>query len=141
MEHKYFLNQRGAGGMPVFYGSRYQRGMGLGSMFKSFFRWISPIVKTHAVPVLKDAAKFVGTEAVKTATNIAADAIEGKAFNESVKDRAKETIENLGEKVTSLVQKGGQEKDYIKRRKEPQKRKAKKFQKFKDIFGQNEFNA
>ena len=77
MEHKYFVNQRGAGGMPVFYGSRYQRGMGLVSMFKSFFRWISPIVKTHAVPVPKDAA-------VKTATNIATDAIEGKAFNESV---------------------------------------------------------
>ena len=103
-----YVNQRGAGGMPVFYGSRYQRGMGLGSMFKSFFRWIAPIVKTHAVPVIKDAAKFVGTEAVKTATNIASDAIEGKNFNESVKERAKETIENFGEKV-NVIQKGGQE--------------------------------
>ena len=41
------------------------------------------IVKTHAVPVIKDAAKFVGTAALKTATNIASDAIEGKILNES----------------------------------------------------------
>jgi hypothetical protein len=26
-------NQKGAGGMPVYYGARYQRGMGIGSMF------------------------------------------------------------------------------------------------------------
>ena len=103
--HLPYVNQKGAGGMPVFYGSRYQRGMGLGSMFKSFFRWIAPIVKTHAVPVIKDAAKFVGTEAVKTATNIASDAIEGKNFNESVKERAKETIENFGGKVSNVIQK------------------------------------
>ena len=107
-----YVNQRGAGGMPVFYGSRYQRGTGLGSMFKSFFRWIAPIVKSHAVPVIKDAAKFVGTEAVKTAANITA--IDGKHFNESVKDRAEETIENLGDKVISVIQKGGKAKSYKK---------------------------
>jgi hypothetical protein len=42
--------------MPVYYGARYQRGMGIGSMFKSFARWILPVAKTLVVPVLKDAA-------------------------------------------------------------------------------------
>ncbi len=28
-------DQKGAGGMPVYYGARYLRGMGIGSMFKS----------------------------------------------------------------------------------------------------------
>jgi len=114
--------------------------MGLGSMFKSFFRWIAPIVKTHAVPVIKDAAKFVGTEAVKTATNIASDAIEGKNFNESVKERAKETIENFGEKVSSVIQKGGKEKEYKKRRKTTKKHKTKRI-KYQDIFEKNDFDA
>ena len=49
-------DQKGAGGMPVYYGARYQRGMGIGSMFKSFARWILLVAKTHVVPVLKDAA-------------------------------------------------------------------------------------
>ena len=107
-----FINQRGAGGMPVFNGSRYQKGMGLGSMFKS----VAPIVKTHAVPVIKDAAKFVGFEAIITAANIASDAIDGKNFNESIKERAKETIENLSDKVTTVIQKGGETINYKKRK-------------------------
>ena len=52
--------------------------MGIGSMFKSFARWILPVA-THVVPVLKDAAKFVGSEAIKTAANIATDAIDGRS--------------------------------------------------------------
>ena len=43
-------DQKGAGGMPVYYGARYQRGMGIGSMFKSFARWILPVAKTLVVP-------------------------------------------------------------------------------------------
>ena len=136
-----YVNQRGAGGMPVFYGSRYQRGMGLGSMFKSFFRWIAPIVKTHAVPVMKDAAKFVGTEAIKTAANITSDAIDGKDLNESIKDRAKETIGNLSDKVTNVIQKGGETINYKKRKIcSKKKHKFKKLKKYQDIF-ENELIA
>ena len=57
-----FINQKGAGGMPVYYGARYQQGRGLEvrvNMFKSFFRFIAPVVKTHGVPLLKTAADFV----------------------------------------------------------------------------------
>jgi hypothetical protein len=57
-------------------------------MFKSITRGNLPVVKTHVVPVLKEAAKFVGSEAIKTAANIATDAIDGKELNESVKERA-----------------------------------------------------
>jgi hypothetical protein len=86
-------DQKGAGGMPVYYGVRYQRGLGIGSMFKSFARWILPVAKTHkwpkfVVPVLIDAAKFVGSEAIKTAANVATDAFDGKELNESVEERA-----------------------------------------------------
>jgi len=94
--------------IPVYYGSRYQRGMGMGSMFKSFYRYVTPILKTHGIPIIKDAAKFVGTEAIKTAVNLAGDAIEGKDFNTSVKDRAKEVLKNVSE------QNGGTKKVYKK---------------------------
>jgi hypothetical protein len=103
--------QNGAGGMPVYYGARYQRGMGIGSLFKSFARWILPVAKTHVVPVLKDAAKFVGSEAIKTAANIATDAIDGKGLNESVKERAKESIGSISEKTQYIIQKGGNEEN------------------------------
>jgi hypothetical protein len=45
-------DQKGAGGMPVYYGARNQRGMGIGSMLKSFARWILPVAKAHVVTVL-----------------------------------------------------------------------------------------
>ena len=56
--------------------------------------------------MLKGAAKFVGSEAIKTAANIATDAIDGK-LNESVKERAKESIGSLSEKTQAIIQKGG----------------------------------
>jgi hypothetical protein len=117
-------DQKGAGGMPVYYGARYQRGMGIGSMFKMFARWILPVAKTHVVPVLKDAAKFVGSEAIKTAANIATDAIDGKEVNESVKERAKESIGSLSEKTQAIIQKGGNRdniKGIMKKRKRSKK--------------------
>ena len=33
----YYLNQSGSG-IPVFMGARYQKGSGLGNIFRSFFR-------------------------------------------------------------------------------------------------------
>ena len=136
-----FNEQRRAGGMPVFYGARYQKGMGVGSMFKSFFRWILPVAKTHVLPVLKDAAQFVGTEAVKTATSIATDAIEGKDLNSSVKERAKETLGNLSEKTQSIIQqqKGGHSEDikaFIKRKNKIKTKIKSKKVKFNDAFSE-----
>jgi hypothetical protein len=119
-------DQNGAGGMPVYYGARYQRGMRIGSMFKSFARWILSVAKTHVVPALKDAAKFVGSEDIKTAANIATDAIDGKELNESVKERAKESIGSLSEKTQAIIQKGENE-DNIKGIMKKRKRSKKKF--------------
>jgi hypothetical protein len=132
-------DQKGAGGMPVYYGARYQRGKGISSMFKSFARWTLPVAKTHLVPVLKDAAKFVGSEAIKTAANIATDAIDGKELNESVKERAKESICSLSEKTQAIIQKGGNEyniKGIIKKRKRSKKKLRFKNVKYNDTFSE-----
>jgi hypothetical protein len=94
----YYENQVGSG-LPVFYGAKFQRGHGLGSMFKRFYRWVSPIFKTHALPVLKKGAEAVGTEALKTAANIANDTLAGKEFELAAKERAEEAIQNLSKRA------------------------------------------
>jgi hypothetical protein len=133
MDYKsYYINQIGSGKMPVYYGARYQKGMGLGSMFKSFFRWIVPIFKTHAVPVLKEGAKVIGNEASKTAANIANDAIEEKDIKTSIKQRAHDVIENLSDKSQATIQSGN---GYKKRKRILKFHKQSKNKKrFDDIF-------
>ena len=91
---KYYENQSGRG-LPVFRGAKIQRGYGLGNLFRSFFRWIAPILKTHALPVLKEGAKTLGTETVKAVANVATDAITGKNMENVVKDRSEEYIKSL----------------------------------------------
>ena len=51
--HEYYLNQAGRR-YPVYVGTRYQRGHGLGSIFGSLFK--------SAVPLLKTGAKTLGRE-------------------------------------------------------------------------------
>ena len=91
---KYYENQIGSG-IPVFRGAKNQKGNGLGNLFRSFYRWIQPVLKTHALPFLKESAKSLGTEAVKTVANIATDAIVGKNFEHSVQEKAQEAFDAL----------------------------------------------
>lgn len=103
MDYKsYYENQIGSG-VPVFYGAKYQRGHGLGSIFKSFYRWISPIFKTHALPILKEGASVLGQEAIKTAANIANDTLSGKKLEESAIERAKEAVDSISSKANSYI--------------------------------------
>jgi hypothetical protein len=89
---KYYTEQKP---FPTYKGVRYQRGNGLGNIFKKFFRWIVPIVKDHAVPVLKDVGKKIGESVLTGTTNFAKDALEGKDFKESAKERFDETTKDL----------------------------------------------
>ncbi len=57
--------------------------------------------------MLTDAAKFVGYEAIKTAANIAIDAIDGKEVNESV---LKSLFEILVNNLRLLFKKVGTKK-------------------------------
>jgi hypothetical protein len=99
----YFKEQSTA--FPIYKGVRYQRGNGLGNLFKRFFRWIIPIVKEHAVPVLKDVGKKVGESVLTGTTNFAKDALEGKDIKDSAKNRFEQTTQDLKSKF-SLKGKG-----------------------------------
>ena len=62
----YYLDQSGSG-VPVFAGSRGQRGHGLGSLLSGFFR--------SALPMLKRGLATFGKHALKTGLEIANDVV------------------------------------------------------------------
>jgi hypothetical protein len=81
--YEHFKNQEGSD-LPMFRGARNQIGHGLGNWFRSFLRYVVPLLKKHAVPVLKKGATIIGTEAIKTAANVATDKIAGKNLKKLV---------------------------------------------------------
>jgi hypothetical protein len=91
-----------------------------------------PIFKTHALPFLKKGAEIVGTEAVKTAANIANDAISGKNVREAAREHLSSAVNTLSTKAQSGVQlgSGGKRKKKIG----IIKKKAKKSRRIRDIF-------
>jgi hypothetical protein len=83
MYEDYYLRQSG-NGLPVFQGSRGQRGHGLGSMLSGLFR--------SAVPMIKRGLATFGKHALKTGLEIAGDVTEGKSFKDSARERIVPTI-------------------------------------------------
>ncbi len=94
------------GGSPiVFRGYPYQRGSGLGSIFKGLLRMV--------LPLAKQAGKAIGKEALVTGANVARDVAEGQDIVESLKLQGRRGGKRLVKKgVRSLT---GQ-----KRKKKPQ---------------------
>ena len=86
---------RAGNGLPYFVGIPYQKGYGLGGIFRNIFKWIMPIVREHALPV----AKSVGKELLRTATNVAQDTLNGEEFGQSTKRRLKESFKNISSKM------------------------------------------
>ena len=125
--YEHFKNQEGSD-LPLYRGFANQRGHGLGNWFRSFFRFVVPLVKKHAVPVLKKGATIVGTEAIKTAANIATDTIAGK---DTGKERINEGIDEISKKWNS--QRGSDKRKFHKKEISIV-RKQKKLRRLKDIF-------
>lgn len=89
-QHQY---QLGGGGLPVFKGySQYQRGGGLGSIFRSLFRIAMPIVKT------------VGKQALVSGSRVVADIAQGRNVKESFKEHARQGVGALLHKAGDAIQ-------------------------------------
>jgi len=96
MYEDYYSRQVG-GLMPVFVGSRQQRGHGLGSVLGGIFRrFVIPFFKTHG--------KALATDALRTGVNVAEDVLGGRTLKESVKRRVPEGIKRSAQ---SLVAQSG----------------------------------
>jgi hypothetical protein len=126
--NEYYLNQTGRG-YPVYVGTRYQRGHGLGSIFGSLFK--------SAVPLLKRGAKTLGCEALKTGLNLASDVMERQNVTQaSSQIQIEINGTNLLQKAMDTVGPPGERS--IKRaakRKKPRRRQTKLRNTSKDIFG------
>ena len=83
---QYYLDQakQKGGNLPAFHGARFQRGYGLGSMFKGLFRW--------AVPHLQQGAKILGIKALQTGVNITQDVLAGENLKTAVAKQGKNVL-------------------------------------------------
>ena len=108
---EYYLNQakQKGGNLPAFHGARFQRGYGLGSIFKGLFRW--------AMPHLQQGAKMLGKRALQTGVQVAQDVLGGENVKTATKKRAKQA---LGLPSQNSSQSGAGKKA-IKRKAEPRK--------------------
>jgi hypothetical protein len=77
----------------VFQGAKYQRGYGIGNVFKRLYKWIVPIFEQKGIPFLKTLGKTI----IKGTTNFADDAIEGKNIKNSAKRRFEESLNELSD--------------------------------------------
>jgi len=84
MYEDYYTGQVG-GNMPVFRGSRHQRGHGLGNVIGGLFR---PVV----LPFLKKNKKTLIRNVMKIGMEVADDVLEGQSLKSSVKKRLPQGI-------------------------------------------------
>lgn len=83
----YYISQAGGASIPIFRGSRNQRGHGIGSVLGGLFR--------SAVPILKKGFQKIAPTALKTGLTIAGDVLEGRNLKEAARSRVSEGIKNL----------------------------------------------
>jgi hypothetical protein len=69
---EYYTRQQKGGDLPAFFGARYQRGHGIGSILAGLFRRVLPYLRANA--------KNLGVGALKTGMQIADDMLQGQKF-------------------------------------------------------------
>lgn len=90
---KYYSEQ--ASGLDGFQGTHYQRGYGIGSLFKRFVRWVIPIIHQNAEPIVKQAVSSMSSNVSKGISNFVEDLKNKKPIGESAQSRINETMSNI----------------------------------------------
>lgn len=115
--YRYYKIQSGSGyehpGIATYRGPVYQRGGGLGSLFASLIRSITPLFSSGL--------KHVGKELLSSGLHLGSDVLAGKKFSHSLQQRAKESGANLMESAASKLRGSG-----IKRKRKRRSKSAKK---------------
>ncbi|KAK6178088.1 hypothetical protein SNE40_012919 [Patella caerulea] len=126
---RYYLSQTGDG-FPIFTGSPYQKGYGLGSVLSSLFR--------VATPLLKSAAKTVGKKALTTGAQIFGDVLHGKNLKTSAKQHLLQASRDLSTRALKNITgpiKGPTRQGGVKRVKQARgKKRKRRKQTSSDIF-------
>lgn len=90
-----YNNQFGGANYPIFRGVPYQRGAGIGSVFKSILRFL--------VPLGKEAGAAIGRQGLESTSRILSNVLEGKNVREALKDEARSGVKNLLTKAAERV--------------------------------------
>ena len=104
-----------------FVGMPYQRGAGIGSIFRGLFRAL--------LPALTSVGKTVGKQALTTGAQIASDIVAGESIKEAAKNRSRQGAAKLFQAAADNLQQGG------RKRKRVAKSKPKKRTKLTDQLG------
>jgi hypothetical protein len=83
----HFLRKQRGRNIAGYRGARFQRGYGIGGIFKSLAR--------YAIPLFKKGAKVVGKRALQTATEVGQDVIQGKICKRICKDSQRESCQRF----------------------------------------------
>jgi hypothetical protein len=129
MYEDYYAAQNGRGGMPVFAGSRGQRGHGLGSMLSGLFR--------SAMPMIKQGLSAFGKQALRTGAQVVSDWADGGNIGESFKQRSRQGIKELVAPLADSEQTGSGRRRFSRKRaitKKNKKNIKRRRKKYSDIF-------
>ncbi|GFV85386.1 uncharacterized protein TNCV_3772111 [Trichonephila clavipes] len=91
----HYAGQIGSG-LTHYKGINFQKGYGIGGIFRRLFR--------AALPFLVKGGKTIGKEVLMTGSRGASDVLSGENFKEAVKTRSKESGKKLAQKAIDRVQ-------------------------------------
>ena len=94
---QYYVNQakQKGGSLPAFHGARFQRGYGLGSIFRGLFRW--------AMPHLQQGAKVIGKKALQTGVNVVQDVLDGDNIKTAVHRSILNSVNKILQSICCIV--------------------------------------
>ena len=117
-------------GIPGFRGPVYQKGHGLGAMFKRLFKWAIPIIQKNAAPIMEGIQSSVSDGLNSFQQDLDDDK---KTIKESAKQRLLETFNNIKENfVPKTNQSGSGKRRRTSKQREPAKKRNKTH--FKSVF-------
>jgi len=98
--YRFYKSQTGSGyahpGIDIYRGPIYQRGNGLGSIFSSFARWLTPLFTSNAV-------KSIGRQLLAGGVNLGGDILGGETFGNSLVKRGRESGSEILNQVASTL--------------------------------------
>jgi len=85
------------GGYAIFRGIPYQRGNGLGSVFRHLFRYL--------LPIGKEIGSAIGRQGMETGSRVLSSVLEGKDLKQSLVDEGKTGLKSLLDKASANLEK------------------------------------
>jgi hypothetical protein len=101
--------QFGGGNYTLFHGTPYQRGAGIGALFKSLIRYL--------VPIGKNVGAAIGRQGLDSGSRVLSSLVEGKALKDALRDEGQTGLQNLLQKAATTLERQKGEGRGRKRRK------------------------